>query len=107
MDNLTYALPILEELQIPATVFVSTGTLSNVRELWWDELETLLLDDGNYSNVFQLQDDIYNCEWKTDTYEFRLNCYKALHFLIKNYVNPSKREKWLEQLWKWRGKCDM
>lgn len=103
LDNLTYALPILEELQIPATVFVSTGTLSNIRELWWDELETLLLTDGNYSNVFQLQDDIYNCEWRTDTYEFRLNCYNALHYLIKNHINPLKREKWFEQLWKWRG----
>ena len=30
LDNLTYALPILDELQIPATVFVSTGILSGV-----------------------------------------------------------------------------
>ena len=103
LDNLTYALPILEELQIPATIFVSTGTLSDIRELWWDELETLLLTDGDYSDVFRLQDDIYNCEWRTDTYEFRLNCYKALHYLMKNHVNPLKREKWFEQLWKWRG----
>ena len=104
LDNFTYALPILEELQIPATIFVSTGTLSGGKELWWDELETLLLTYGNYPDVFQLQDNIYNCEWRTDTYEFRLNCYKALHYLIKNHIDSSKREKWFEQLWKWRGK---
>ena len=42
-DNLEYALPILEELEIPATIFISTGTIKQERELWWDELENLLL----------------------------------------------------------------
>lgn len=104
LDNLTYALPILEELQMPATVFVSTGTLSGTRELWWDELETVLLTAGNYPALFRLKDDRYDCEWRTDTYEFRLNCYKALHYLMKKYISPSKREIWFEQLWNWRGK---
>lgn len=103
LDNLTYALPLLEELQIPATIFVSTETLLGFSELWWDELETVLLSDGNYPDVFQLQDNVYNCEWRTDTYEFRLNCYNACHYLMKSYINPAKRKKWFEQLWKWRG----
>ena len=103
LDNLTYALPILDELQIPATVFVSTGILSGSRELWWDELETVLLTDGNYPKRFSLEDEVYSCEWRTDTYEYRLNCYKGLHYLMKNYISPSKREIWFEQLWKWRG----
>lgn len=103
LDNFTYALPILEELHVPATVFVSTGTLSGDRELWWDELETLLLAEGDYPEIFRLEDDVYNCEWRTDTYEFRLNCYKALHYLMKDHVSPAKRDNWFDQMWRWRG----
>ena len=42
IDNLEYALPILEELEVPATIFISTGTMNQNKELWWDELEQLI-----------------------------------------------------------------
>ena len=42
-DNLEYALPILEKLDIPATFFIATGYVGGDREFWWDELERVLL----------------------------------------------------------------
>lgn len=45
-DNLLQAKPILERHNIPATVFVITGTLGNSDEFWWDALERLLLQPG-------------------------------------------------------------
>lgn len=42
-DNLHVAKPLLEQYNIPATVFISTGYLGREREFWWDELERLLL----------------------------------------------------------------
>ena len=36
LDNMEKALPILERYNVPATFFVSTGTLGNV--FWWDRL---------------------------------------------------------------------
>jgi peptidoglycan/xylan/chitin deacetylase (PgdA/CDA1 family) len=41
-DNLTRALPLLEEAGVPATVFVSTGHVEHGRPFWWDELPALL-----------------------------------------------------------------
>ena len=41
-DNLTRALPLLEEAGVPATVFVSTGHVEHGRSFWWDELPALL-----------------------------------------------------------------
>lgn len=35
-------LPLLEQFDIPATFFISTGQLGTQREYWWDELEGLL-----------------------------------------------------------------
>jgi peptidoglycan/xylan/chitin deacetylase (PgdA/CDA1 family) len=40
-DNFYAAKPILEEYDIPATVFICTGYMG--REFWWDELERLVL----------------------------------------------------------------
>lgn len=101
-DNLEYALPILEELEVPATVFVSTGTLGQDKELWWDELERLVLRGHGIPQSFRLADDEFGCEWDTSTWEHRKNAYGALHYLMKNVADPDKRERWLMQLWDWR-----
>ena len=42
-DNIHAALPLLERHDVPATFFITTGTLGGAREFWWDELERLLL----------------------------------------------------------------
>lgn len=103
LDNLQFALPILEELQVPATIFVSTGTMDQSKELWWDELEYLLLDEKSVPTYFQLEDIEFGYRWDTSTWEYRKNCYSSIHHLMKNFANPSKREEWMEQLWCWRG----
>lgn len=103
LDNLQFALPILEEMQVPATIFVSTGTMNQAKELWWDELEYLLLNDNYTSSYFQLEDSEFGYRWDTSTWAYRENCYRSIHHLMKNFVNPNKREEWMEQLWHWRG----
>lgn len=103
MDNLTHALPILESEGVPATVFVSTGNMKENRELWWDELETVLFMGENFPEEFRLKDDRYGCRWDTTTYKQIENCYKALHYMMKNWITVEERENWLEQLWQWRG----
>ena len=45
-DNLIHAVPLLEQYEIPATIFVATGGLIEGREFWWDELERLVLRPG-------------------------------------------------------------
>lgn len=44
-DNLTNALPLLEAADVPATVFVTTGTIGTGREFWWDALARIFLGD--------------------------------------------------------------
>ncbi len=42
-DNATHAVPILEAGGVPATFFVVTDAVDAPGELWWDELERILL----------------------------------------------------------------
>lgn len=44
LDNLTNALPLLEQADVPATFFITTGQIGSHDEFWWDELARLLLD---------------------------------------------------------------
>jgi peptidoglycan/xylan/chitin deacetylase (PgdA/CDA1 family) len=43
-DNLYQAKPLLEHYDIPATVFVVSGSVGTEREFWWDELQRLILE---------------------------------------------------------------
>jgi peptidoglycan/xylan/chitin deacetylase (PgdA/CDA1 family) len=42
VDNLTSALPMLRAAGIPATFFVCTGALGDVRGFWWDRIATAI-----------------------------------------------------------------
>ena len=42
-DALATALPILERLDCPATVYVATGPVETGRSFWWDELARIVL----------------------------------------------------------------
>ncbi len=43
VDNLRVAKPILDEAAVPATIFLTTGSLGARQEFWWDELARLTL----------------------------------------------------------------
>lgn len=54
-DNLHCAKPLLERFEVPATVFVTSGTLGCTREFWWDELERVLLQPGTLPEMIELE----------------------------------------------------
>lgn len=63
-DNLYSAKPILERYNIPATVFIASGTIGKEREFWWDELERLLLQPGRLPEALQLNIDGEIMDWE-------------------------------------------
>ena len=62
-DTLHAAVPLLARAQVPATVFVTTGTLTNGRGFWWDELEQWLLQPGSLPARLQLRIGDEGAEW--------------------------------------------
>ena len=42
-DNLHRALPVLRAADVPATVFVTAGTVDSRQQFWWDRLKRVLL----------------------------------------------------------------
>jgi peptidoglycan/xylan/chitin deacetylase (PgdA/CDA1 family) len=99
-DNALEALPILEEVGVPATFFVTTGTIGTNREFWWDELERVILGEWSFPPFFKLIDSRFGREWPTATTSDRYMMYKGIHPLMKK-VDYSIREEWLNQLRSW------
>ena len=100
-DFIENALPILEEMNIPATIFVSTMKNQDLKMMWWDELEYLIFSKNMSS--FHLVDEEFEYSWDLTTVGKRKKCYEALHFLMKNAIDLERRDNWLIQLWKTVG----
>lgn len=101
-DNLQQALPILEEAGVPATFFISTGMLGSTGEFWSDELDFLLLGDGDYPVFFALDDAEYGARWSSASREERQALHDRLHRGMLN-IGPQRRDDWLSQLKNWTG----
>ena len=102
-DNALEALPILEEIGVPATFFICTGNIGTKKLFWWDQLEAILLEDREFPFNFKLDDPCYGQKnWDTDTFQKRKLLYEALNKSMKN-ISPNRREAWLNQLRQWAG----
>jgi peptidoglycan/xylan/chitin deacetylase (PgdA/CDA1 family) len=60
-DNLFAATPLLERAEIPATVFVTTGTPGG--EFWWDTLARMVLSDSAPPEQLDLTLDSFRFLW--------------------------------------------
>jgi peptidoglycan/xylan/chitin deacetylase (PgdA/CDA1 family) len=99
-DNALEALPILEEVGVPATFFVSTGTIGSSSEFWWHELERIILEQRSLPPSFTLQDDRFGRSWPTGLPGERQAFYHGIVRLM-NDADAGHRHNWLVQLRRW------
>ena len=99
-DNVLEALPILEDLGIPATFFVSTGAIGTRSEFWWHELERIILDTETLPPRFALLDEQMGRSWPTVALAERQEFYHGIMRLM-NEADAGKRTGWLEQMRRW------
>ena len=101
-DNALEALPILEDVGVAATFFISTGTIGTRSEFWWYELERILLGTPHPPSRLALEDERFGRSWLTATPAERQACYRELVQLMNN-TDGHRRSNWLAQLRHWAG----
>jgi peptidoglycan/xylan/chitin deacetylase (PgdA/CDA1 family) len=99
-DNYMFALPILEEFKIPATIFVTSGSIDSDREYWWDDLERIFLRGRILPETLEICVNGHEYFWTLDNAEKLQSIRKELHQIIKP-LRPDYREQILEILTKW------
>jgi peptidoglycan/xylan/chitin deacetylase (PgdA/CDA1 family)/SAM-dependent methyltransferase len=103
VDSLRAASPVLAELEIPATFFVTTEHLDAPGEFWWDVLERLMLAGGSLPPVFRLSKNGSTRVIPTATSEERRHAHAVLHQLLVP-APLEERQRLLDVLAEWCGR---
>ncbi|MGI2907915.1 polysaccharide deacetylase family protein [Tolypothrix sp. VBCCA 56010] len=105
VDNLHNAKPLLEQYEIPATIFLTTGYMQQKREFWWDELERILLQPKTLPEILSLNINGTNHEWKfSSKSDNHLNFPRQLYYSLYQLLYPlsnKERSHLLDQLLLW------
>ncbi|HEX2770258.1 MAG TPA: polysaccharide deacetylase family protein [Geobacteraceae bacterium] len=102
VDNALEALPILEDVGVPATFFISTGSIGSDTEFWWHELERIILEKQGLPSRFCLEDRRCGRIWPTGSSKERQEFYNGITRLM-NDADAGRRNNWLAQMRNWAG----
>jgi peptidoglycan/xylan/chitin deacetylase (PgdA/CDA1 family) len=117
-DNLEHASPILQQHQVPATIFVATAGLDNTREFFWDDLDRIFLQPNRLPDSLHLEVgektvdiNLHETDWANRNHwnvtlaedpTARHRAYRQLCALLHN-ATVDQRDRALTQLHKWAG----
>jgi peptidoglycan/xylan/chitin deacetylase (PgdA/CDA1 family) len=102
-DNLLEAEPILRATGVPATVFVATGHVESGRELWWDELEDLILLGHERPGELRVAHAGEERRWPATAPDERRTAHDELHPWLR-FAPIARREDVLGQVRAWAGR---
>lgn len=66
-DNFQIAHKVLEDSDVPATIFVTSGMVDSTKEYWWDEVERILFGESDLPALLKLVIDHKEYSWNLDT----------------------------------------
>ena len=98
-DNFWNAKPLLEKYEVPATVFVASGSVDN-SGFWWDDLERALLQPKKLPKCLQLRVQGRLYEWPTTNSDQRQHVYMAIHQILQP-LSTSDRDQVMTELFAW------
>jgi peptidoglycan/xylan/chitin deacetylase (PgdA/CDA1 family) len=101
-DNYYLAKPLLEQYEIPATVFVVTGRMG--KTFWWDELSHIIFQPKALPANLSLSVDGHNHEWRVQNNRegSRKRIIRFLHQQMR-LISEENRQLMLKKLSEWAG----
>lgn len=102
VDNLTEAYPLLQTAQVPAVVFVTSGTVGSPASFFYDELATMLLVRAGLPEELSLDIQGQEHEWRVSTRVEREHAYYAVERLLRS-LELSERDSILARIADWAG----
>lgn len=124
-DNYQNARPVLEQWQIPATIFVVTSYIGSTKEFWWDTLERLLLSPESLPNSLEMaiggkvyrwpmsgadksiegSNELHSRKWDIISRPYlqpRHKVFTDLYYLLR-LLNETERQHLLADIARWAG----
>ncbi len=105
-DNLWNAKPLFEKYEVPATVFVTSGSLDSPDDFWWDDLERVMLQPENLPKRLKLCIQGQPYAWPTTNINEREFAYMAIHQLLQP-LGDSERDPVINEMFVWADAAPM
>ena len=67
-DNLDFAYPILKKYEVPFAIYVATGFIDRVGEMWWLALEAVIAQNKLLGLRLDGEDRLFNCQTTEEKY---------------------------------------
>lgn len=99
-DNYINALPILEDLEIPATFFICTGNIDEIKEMWCNELVWLIFEGNYFESKFISKSTSFQFEYETKTLYQRVELYRILRTILCS-LSYEDKERVMEEIRTW------
>jgi len=99
-DNYHTAKPLLDHFDVPATVFVTTGTIGDSSGFWWDELANFLLRRESVPAILDVTIDGRNYLWAIEESEFDTQSPRWYESWKAWEPAPTKRHELYFTLWR-------
>ena len=90
-DIFQNALPVLEEFNFPATIFITTSMLDSPGEFWWDELEDIIFEKSKKNKEFKIKIKTENLTWKTGNEAQVSKFYSEIVSILRNSEQDVRR----------------
>jgi len=100
VDFARQAYPLLEQCEIPATVFVTTGYVDSSHNFWWLELDRLLLEIDHLPPSLRVRRRDRSYEWPTCGPEERQVARQVFDALLKR-VPPDEQLEIVASMRRW------
>lgn len=94
-DNYEYAFPILRHYGLPATIFLTTGSIDDCQPLWFESLAAALKETDH--EFADLEIDLPRRFWLR-TREERLNANERIYALLRGLPDAARRSAYQEVL---------
>lgn len=101
-DNYLEALPLLEQHQTPALFYITTSKINTGYELWWDDLERVLLTAESLPPVLNIGINGQTWQYTTNTLQSIKDTYYALQQVLR-FCKPDVIDATMQQLYQWAG----
>ena len=97
-DVFTEVFPIMREMNVPFTIFISTLRINSEEEDWCNELSRLIIEGGFGKKDIIVDGHVLD----TSSHENRMKTNSAVFWMLKK-MNVSNREEELNKIREWSG----
>jgi peptidoglycan/xylan/chitin deacetylase (PgdA/CDA1 family) len=107
LDNYTQAAPLLEKYQLPASFYITTGSIGTSDQFWWDQLQDLILLNETLPKKFQLtiNNETFNIDLG-DAYQLNQNLKDQIKNWSADHPSINKRTELYFTIWETLRTCE-